>query len=478
MSGGREQPIDLSVSFVDRGDAFAVLLEGAGESAEREVALRDLTAVGTDLERLRRGEDLTPAGAEASGASGAARGRNELASLGQRLFSCLFEGADRALFVRAADAARREQRPFRLFVKLAHGSPLERIPWEILHDGHRFIAKEARCAVVRYFYDRQEVPSFQVAAPLRVLVTSACPPPHAPRKLEAEIQAILEAYRGAERLVCPVVQRNVSLDQLEDLWRGAELRRKPFHVWHHCGHGHHTQGGGEPRFLLSLERRGMAEYVNVDQLSEVVGACPELRLAVLNVCHGGSPDGLVPELARLNVPVVIGYGSAVANDLAYKFAAALHQALLHIPVELAVSLARRALARHSVMELEWSLPLLFSRRSDWGPILRWPVARERTAAQARRGPRTVTVEVNGVKAGGDVIVSGTEEAGAARHSSLPDRVRVKASQISARGSVDVAGVRRVGGFSEPEMRLREQRMEELLRELASRFSRGEGQHER
>lgn len=473
MNHGGRAPIDFSIRFSRRGTDFGVHLDGDGESPERHVAWQDLAAVAADFERLRAGgEDLAPETVEDDEAGGAGGDRSELARLGRRLFECLFSAADRPLFVRAADASRREGRPLRLLVRLGHGSRLERIPWEILHDGDRFVAKDARSSIVRYFNDRQERPAFQVAPPVRVLITSACPPPHAPLHLDAEIAAVLRAYRGAEGLVRPVVHRNVSLKCLEDLWQRAEVRKQPFHVWHHCGHGHHTTAGGEPRFLLSLESRGDAEYVTVDQLSEVVGTCPGLRLAILNVCHGGSAGGPVAELARLNVPVVIGYPSRVANDMAYRFAAALHGNLLQVPVELAVSLARRALASVPAMALEWSQPMVCSRRRDWGPILRWPAP---VPAAVPRGGRSndVAVRVKGLRARGDVTVVGFESTGTGPE---PGRVKVEAEDIDA-ASIVIRGVRLVGGYSDREIALREQQTHELLGELATSFAEGAGRHE-
>jgi hypothetical protein len=263
------------------------------------------------------------------------------------------------------------------------------------------------------------------------------------------------------------------LERLEELWRGAESKKKPFHVWHHCGHGHQTEGAGEPRFLLSLERRGVAEYATVDQLSEIVGACPELRLAVLNVCHGGSSLGLMPELARLNVPVVIGYATRVAHDAAYKFAAVLHQCLLDLPVEFAVSQARRALAVEPPMELEWCVPLLCSRRKDWGPILRRPAV-ARAEGVVKRLPRGVAVDARDITATGRVEITGVESAGS-RSPGAGDRVQVRASGIRG-GSVAIRGVRNLGGFSARQIRVREERMRGLLEELGNAFGAGGGQH--
>src|SRR5215213_2032342 len=90
----------------------------------------------------------------------------EFAQLGQKLFGDLFADAQqRKIFVRACDTAEREERPLRILIRLPHDSSLGVIPWELLHDGDKFLAKDPRCAVVRYLYDPKHVPSFEVVPP-------------------------------------------------------------------------------------------------------------------------------------------------------------------------------------------------------------------------------------------------------------------------------------------------------------------------
>lgn len=346
----RDEPVDFLISFAGGDEFFEVYLgERIAGEGQKLVARKDLYEVASQYDCLSSTVDAS----------------SELERLGRRLFGHLFDGVV-GLFQRARDTAQRDERHLRTLIKLPHGSPLQRIPWEILHDGNDFLAKTPRSSVVRYFSAGKEVPSFEVAPPLRILLTSACPPTKDDLNLEAEASAVRKAYEGVEDLVRLKVERDVSLDRLEDLWRGAEVKRRPFHVWHHCGHGELEEGSG---FELILEKRGQAEYVTVDQLSEIVSMCPGLKLAILNVCHGSSFVGLAPELARINVPVIVGFPSQVANDVAYKFAAVLHQCLLQLPVEIAVSQARMALCVPKGMDLEWCKPLLFSRRRDSGPIL-------------------------------------------------------------------------------------------------------------
>jgi hypothetical protein len=348
-------PVDFTISFAGGPTTFEVHLKEheAGE-ARKAVMWEGLDALASEY----------------GGLATAGAGLPDLVRLGRRLFDHIFHDAEAVLlFGRASDNAKREERPLRVLIELSHGSSLQKIPWEILFDGKRFLAKDPRCSVVRYFHDGQEVPSFQVEPPLRILLTSASPPTQPDLNLEAEVAAVRRVYNRAKNLVLLKVERNVSLDRLKNLWWGAEKNKRPFHVWHHCGHGHLDEG--EP-FELTLENQAHAEYVTVDQLSEIIGICPGLKLAVINVCHGGSLVGLAPELARINVPVVIGFPNEIGNDTAREFAALLHGGLLQVPVEFAVSQARKLLRAADGMDLEWSKPLLFSRRRDSGTILRLP----------------------------------------------------------------------------------------------------------
>jgi len=390
----------------------------------------------------------------------------EFAQLGQKLFGDLFADAQqRRIFVRACDTAEREERPLRILIKLPHDSSLGVIPWELLHDGDRFLAKDPRCAVVRYLYAHKPVPPLQVAPPLRVLLTSACPRSQPDLDLESEIQAVTAAYRPAEKVVDLQVVRGVSLDRLERLWCDAELGRRPFHVWHHCGHGHLTERGGSPRFLLSLEKEREAEYATTEQLSEIIGMCPGLRLAVLNVCHGGSFAGLAPELAKLNVPVVIAFPSRIANDTAYKFAATFHQNLLHVPVELAVSQARRSLCIHRSTDLDWSQPLLFSRRKDCGPIL--SLVSPKPAVERRgddqRKPGGVRFHVGSTRA--DEVISAGYAGDALPLSELPEMdVSFTQDSVEAR-SVKNFGFLVIKGFSSEDLGRRDKQMADLLKSI-------------
>jgi hypothetical protein len=290
-----------------------------------------------------------------------------LEELGQRLFSTVFQGKVLEVVESARAAARNREKSLLILVKMEPGSHLHSIPWELLHDGYVFLAKDTRSAVVRYFDQPLPVSELAVTPPLRVLVTSASPQDFDPVAFKEEEAAIQQAY-GKMAHVVP--HRDVSIERLKEIWRQASTLGEPFHVWHHCGHGGERACGNQTEFILYLESEGRKQPVEVDRLQEVVSFCPELRIAVLNVCRGGSHVGLAPALARLNVPVVIGFQHPVYDTAALEFAKTLHDSLLHVPVELAVSLARKSMKINEPDIFDWADVLVFSRRRDRGLLLR------------------------------------------------------------------------------------------------------------
>lgn len=304
-----------------------------------------------------------------------------LRRLGKDLCDRIFAAANRDLLLRALAHAEAREKALQVVVHCSAGSVVERLPWELLHDGRRFLAMDPRCSVVRYFDEPLPVRELAVAPPLRVLVTTASPPSLEELDLEAEGTAVREAYDGDRSVVEVTVAHRISLHRLGDLLRRARLDGRPFHVWHHCGHGGLVHGERGPEFRLFFEGTAAQPYANVEQLGTLIGQNPELRLAVVAACYGGSAFGLAPELARLSLPAVVGFPGRIADAAARRFSFVLHQCLPRLPIELAVGEARRAMLIDRPGTLDWALPLLFSRRTDRGPIL------EMEIPQAAGGPR-------------------------------------------------------------------------------------------
>lgn len=399
----------------------------------------------------------------------------DLAELGLKLFELIFQDKMRELYLTARATMRNGQdEALLVLLKLEPLSPLQQIPWEILYDGYCFLAKDARTAMVRFFEQVPPVSTLEVKPPLRVLLTSADPQGMVPLSLDEEEAAIRLAYEEAGPLVELTVSRNLSLDKLKNLWLRASSRGLPFHLWHHCGHGESRGQGEGSEFVLWLEEEGQGKPVTVEQLQEIVEFCPELRIAIFNVCRGGSASGIVPALARINVPVVIGFQHAVHDTSALHFATALHKSILHIPVEFALSLARKYVKAGGPGISDWSHALAFSRRRDRGNLLRKPEARplRKTSPKKTVSPKGgVTMDIGTVR-GEEVEVIGVQSFGQRPPSPHETpRVQMKVGEIQGK-RVQQIGFQHIEGFSPEEVASREAKLDELLRKLGQRLAGG------
>lgn len=382
------------------------------------------------------------------------------AELGQNLFREVLRDSMRDLY-HSARPNGDLLHPLRFLVQMEEGSPLQKIPWELLHDGVRFLAKDGLGSVVRSFPHLSSLPLLQVERPLRVLVTAAEPLGFKALNTELEFESIREAYRGAGKAVDLLFESNVSKDQLEIFWRRAsESPQKAIHVWHHSGHGGAAATDGEG-FELYLEKNRRPEPTSVSQIKEIIGHCSALRVAIFNVCEGGAPESLVPGLAGLNVPVVVGFPFPVADRSATRFAAALHQSLLTFPPEIAVSMARRSLKVAQASNLDWAQALVVSRRRDRGPLLE-PREQSQTRAEPRPKPAAnrdeISIKIGDVNATKGASVIGEEFVGTT--SALPGSAKV---QIES-GNIQAENVR-VVGFSARELESHDKLRAGLLSEI-------------
>jgi CHAT domain len=310
---------------------------------------------------------------EANGAALALARANDaeeqvVARLGEVLFAQLFQGPNHNLYARARAISESRSELIRLLLPMAPGSPLQRIPWELLHDGQGFLARDLRCAIVRYIEGAQPVRTSALKPKIRILVTTASPSSLDELDLAAEIRGIYAAYKPYRRNVDFKFYQNTSLKALREVLQGAALAEKPFHIWHHCGHGGITKSSGSEEFRLFLEQDRQAESVGVEDILGILKKCPHLRVVVLNVCSGGSTVGLAPELARINVPSVLSFSTKIGETRARRFSRALHRGLLNQPIEVAVDTARASICDPGSETWDWSHLLLFSRRRDKGPL--------------------------------------------------------------------------------------------------------------
>jgi hypothetical protein len=441
--------LDFTVTFEEDGDDLKVHASAGvlGDTEPpREVVRR------TVLERLRKkSESFDLADPE----------DETLVAFGKELFAKTFPEKMKRLYDRTCGSAERRNEALRVVVRFGPLSALHAIPWELLHDGSGFIARQPDSSVVRAFerFDRRR--PMQVEGTLRVLLTSASPADLPKLNLAAEEEAIRLAYSSLGKAVIVTPVRDLTLEGLADAFTLAESNKLPFHVWHHSGHGGRTQGGSD--FWLSLEGAGRRDPVSIPRLRDVVSVCSELRLVVLNCCHAGSLAGLAPELARLNVPVVIGFPRSIADRTAIRFATVLHRCLTRLPVEHALSLARLAMSPGT---REWSLPLLLSRRTDDAGLLARPQVAAASSPPQRRKPAQGGVQLDGVVIGSVGVIGERRVGMGSIAAPAESSVKITGGRI---GKVGVIGLEQIAsgpsGASEKELR-------EMLSRLDACLERG------
>lgn len=287
------------------------------------------------------------------------RDAENMVTLGKTIYKTLFPETLRSHFKKARAKSREEAAILRILLKFSD-EELHKVPWELMHDGHRSIALDPVTPIVRYIEQRNPVRSMRVRPPLRVLFTTACPQKANldPLDLEAEERSIVSALKPYQqsKLIELSPLRNVSLRQLHRKLIHAQERNRPFHIWHHCGHGTIQNTS----FSLALDKQGHIEYASTREIAAIIKKCPMLRLAIFNVCYGGALEGLAPGLAAINVPATIGFRDKIKDSVALDFTRALYDALLSQSVDMALKAASRALF-DPIRPMDWALPLLFLR---------------------------------------------------------------------------------------------------------------------
>lgn len=300
-------------------------------------------------------------------------------ALGRRLFDALFPDEVLALYRYAAHPR------LRLFVDL----PAARaIPWELLHDGRRFVAEGV--PVSRGVKNLPPASALAVDGPLRVLIVDAHP--DGVQRLDASYEAAaIERALGAlpRDAVSVTTKAGVTVPWLIRVLSEARQARRPFHVLHFIGHGQQVDGAGELLFeddvVPADGRRPPPVPVGTTQLVNIVtddadgDGHQDLKLVFLNACRSAehsaadAVDSFAPPLLAAGIPAVVGMQNKVFDDVAASFAADFYAALAaRVPIDEALWHARLtagSINPHLVADL--GVPVLYLR-SETGELFAAP----------------------------------------------------------------------------------------------------------
>lgn len=323
-----------------------------------------------DLELENRLKDLQIALLRAGGKRRKALTPEEetVQRFGRELFDMLFAGEGLVLYRRSAERARQARVGLRIRLHL-DDPPLAALPWEFLYDAAYadFLCLSTQTPVLRYLDVGQPVAPLTVSAPLRVLGVIASPADLEPLDVSLERQRVETALAGL------VKQGLVELVWLEgQTWRDwlRTLRRGAWHVVHFIGHGgfdpHRDEG-----VLWLADDAGQARALHASELARLLADHADLRLVLLNGCESARPGALdifsstATALVRRGLPAVIAMQYEITDRAAIEFARSLYEALADgLPIDAAVSEARKAVQLDAPHSMEWGTPVLHLRAVD------------------------------------------------------------------------------------------------------------------
>lgn len=290
--------------------------------------------------------------------------RDRIKSFGERLYEMVFDGDVRAAFAKSLENANTQGAGVRLRLRLDAAPALAALPWEYLYvrSEQQFLALSERTPIVRYLRLATAITPLLVRPPINVLVMIADPHDYPRLDVEREWGLINDAMAASSGIAvyrAPASTRAALR---------AELRRRPYHVFHFIGHGDFEPATGAAVLLLEKDDR-TGDLVGRDDLRVLLDHF-HLRLAVLNSCEGaqtGRSDafaGVAQGLVQQKIAAVIAMQFKISDDAAIEFARTFYGALADgLLVDAALTEARKAmyLARHPT---EWGTPVLLMRSPD------------------------------------------------------------------------------------------------------------------
>ena len=296
------------------------------------------------------------------------REEKDAQEFGHALFVALFSGVIGARYAVSQDRA--ESTGCGLRVKLRIQPPeMQALPWEFLYDAQQaeYVCLSRLTPLVRYLELPKAVPSLRVTPPLRILGLVSSPSDLEPLDIEKE-------KAGVEQAIAAL--RDQGLVQLTWLpgqtWQDLQraMRSGPWHILHFMGHGHFDSRGDEG--LIALARQdGQSDFLQANQVGRLLADHSTLGLVLLNACQGarGGATNLFSStaatLVRRGIPAVLAMQYDITVKAAVEFARAFYEALAdRLPVDAAVSEARKAVSLEVTNTVEWGTPVLYMRATD------------------------------------------------------------------------------------------------------------------
>ncbi|HYN23730.1 MAG TPA: CHAT domain-containing protein [Pyrinomonadaceae bacterium] len=285
----------------------------------------------------------------------------KMKEVGATLFEHAITGPVREFYYKCQGQADQQSKGIRW--RLSLDSSVDDLPWEFMYLQGEFLALNPRSPVVRYIKGAARVAPLKAEHPLRLLVVIASPNDETPLDTSAEKERIAAALRPL------TAQGMIEVTYLEgpDTWERLleALLPNRTHILHFIGHGAFDEDMGEGVLVMEdADRRAMR--IDSERLRYLVQGKSRLRLVVLNSCLGTEGSDAQPfssmaaGLVRSGIPAVIAMQFEISDNAARKIAQTFYTSLaLNLPVDAALTEARRKIFLSDRDSLEWATPILY-----------------------------------------------------------------------------------------------------------------------
>ncbi len=290
----------------------------------------------------------------------------QVEAYGKQVFDRLFPGPVREEFNRALNRVP-ENSGLRIRVVLSQPK-LAAVPWELAFDpGMGFLGLDNRTPIMRDWQMDTLPPKLAPSTALRILIAYPSPADLPILDLEEEKSQLREALeipsqRGQIELT--FLDAPVTVDKLSN-----ELHQGGYHMLQISGHG--SQDEKTHKAVLYFEdNKGQSYPLDPTQLRVLLKGTDLILVSViaLDSAYFGSEksfDGLVPAALQAGVPAYLGLQGGILDTTAIRFVRTFYAAIADgLPLEHAMTEARRSILFNAQSTLEWVIPTLYSRLSN------------------------------------------------------------------------------------------------------------------
>lgn len=312
----------------------------------------------------------------------------KMKEVGAVLFDQAITGPVREFFYKCQGQADQQGKGIRW--RLALDPAIGDLPWEFLYLQDQFVALNPRSPVVRYIKGAARVMPLKAEHPLRILVVIASPSDVPPLDTQAEkerINASLQPLTSQGLVDVTFIEGPDTWERLMDA-----LLPNQTHILHFIGHGAFDEKNREG-VLLMEDADGLTAKIESERLSVLVLGKSRLRLVVLNSCLGTQGDegqpfsSMAAGLVRSGVPAVIAMQFEISDHAAREIAETFYTSLaLNMPVDAAVTEARRKIFLSDRDSLEWATPILYMQVPD-GRLFQFSETAQRERTQPAIPPK-------------------------------------------------------------------------------------------